>query len=106
MAGCAPAATSPVVLSTPVPVPVPAGMLNPAVTQATIGTTICVPRWTAKVRPPSSYTSALKRRQIAAEHLPGRPADYEEDHVVPLALGGAPRDPLLASPSRAVPRRA
>jgi len=98
MAGCAPATTSPVVLSTPVPVPVPAGVLNPAVAQATIGRTICVPRWTAKVRPPSSYTATLKRRQIAAMHLPGTPADFEEDHAVPLALGGAPRDPANLRP--------
>jgi hypothetical protein len=91
LAGCGPAATSPVVLSTPVPVPV--GVLNPDVTQASIGQTVCVPGWTAKIRPPTSYTAALKRRQMAALHLPGTAADYEEDHTVPLSLGGAPRDP-------------
>jgi len=26
-------------------------------------------------------------------HLPGSPAAYEEDHFIPLELGGAPRDP-------------
>src|ERR1700686_2489678 len=40
--------------------------LNPAVTQATIATTICVSGWTATVRPPSSYTSSLKIEQLAA----------------------------------------
>lgn len=72
-----------------VPVRVPSYVLNPAVTQATIRTTICVPGWTAKVRPPASYTNRLKSRQLKGRD----PAGYEEDHVMPLALGGAPRDP-------------
>ena len=71
----------------------PPGALNPDVTQATIGSTICVRGWTATVRPPQAYTDALKRRQMAERHLPGSPADYEEDHLVPLELGGATRDP-------------
>jgi hypothetical protein len=73
--------------------------LNPSVTQATIGTTICVSGWTATIRPPSSYTSALKGQQIAAEHLADtNPGDYEEDHRVPLELGGAPSDPFNLAP--------
>ncbi len=40
------------------------GALNPEVTQATIGTTICVRGWTQTVRPPQAYTLALKRQQI------------------------------------------
>lgn len=71
----------------------PVGAYSPAVTQATIGSTICVPGWTATVRPPASYTTPLKLAQIAARHLPGVAADFEEDHFVPLELGGAPRDP-------------
>jgi len=74
------------------------GTLNPAVTQATIRSTICVAGWTSKVRPPASYTSALERRQIYELGLPGGPADYEEDHLMPLALGGAPRDPKNLRP--------
>jgi hypothetical protein len=70
------------------------GVLNPAVTQATIGTTICVRGWTATIRPPASYTNALKIQQIAERHLTDtNPKDYEEDHRLPLELGGAPRDP-------------
>src|SRR6266545_4594443 len=87
--------------STPSPTPSPTrlvGTLNPAVTQATIWTTICVTGWTAKVRPPASYTSALERRQIRELGLPGGPADYELDHLMPLALGGAPRDPANLRP--------
>jgi hypothetical protein len=70
----------------------PPGALNPAVTQATIGTTICVSGWTATVRPSTSYTNKLKVAQMKARHLPGTTADYEEDHLVPLELGGAPKD--------------
>jgi hypothetical protein len=65
------------------------GRLNPAVTQATIHSTICVKGWTATVRPPLSYTSRLKRRELPAG---ARMADYEMDHLMPLELGGAPRD--------------
>jgi hypothetical protein len=41
------------------------GSYNPDVTQSTIDTTICVSGWTATVRPSSSYTTALKIKQIA-----------------------------------------
>jgi hypothetical protein len=75
--------------------------LNPAVTQATIETTICVSGWTATVRPPSSYTSSLKVEQLAAfGYADQNPRDYEEDHRVPLELGGAPRDTSNLSPER------
>jgi len=73
-------------------------VLNPDVTQATIKTTICVVGWTTTIRPPSSYTSQLKAQQMATEHLPGSPSDYEEDHRVSLELGGAPSDPMNLSP--------
>ncbi len=72
--------------------------LNPAVTQATIEQTICHTGWTSTVRPPESYTETLKSQQIAAEGLPGGLSDYEEDHRMPLALGGAPSDPMNLSP--------
>jgi hypothetical protein len=75
--------------------------LNPAVTQATIATTICVSGWTATVRPPSSYSSSLKVEQLAAfGYVDQNPRDYEEDHRVPLELGGAPRDTSNLSPER------
>ncbi len=72
--------------------------LNPAVSQATIGSTICVSGWTATVRPPSTYTSQLKAEQLIEFKLPGRPRDYEEDHRLPLELGGAPSDVHNLSP--------
>jgi hypothetical protein len=70
------------------------GALNPAVTQATIGSTICVSGWTATIRPPSSYTGALKIEQIAQYgYTDTSTSDYEEDHLISLELGGAPTDP-------------
>lgn len=84
----------------------PAGALNPAVTQETIGSTICVPGWTRTVRPPTSFTTPLKRAQIKARHLPGTIADYEEDHWVPLELGGAPSDPRNLWPEPIIGRHA
>lgn len=70
------------------------GTLNPDVSQANIGETICVRGWTRSVRPPRRYTSALKRLQLREMGGPDRSVrDYEEDHLVPLSLGGAPSDP-------------
>ena len=71
----------------------PPGALNPAVTQANIYQTICVRGWTATVRPPEQYTEALKREQIRTRHLPGTVRDYQEDHFIPLELGGNPTNP-------------
>ncbi|WP_246036104.1 DUF3761 domain-containing protein [Sinomonas susongensis] len=71
------------------------GATNPAVSQGDIGTTICVSNWTTTVRPPSSYTSQLKLDQLRAGYSYNgdlNPADYEEDHLIPLELGGAPSD--------------
>lgn len=69
------------------------GVVNPDVTQANIATTIGKKGWTATVRPPKSYTEALKRTQMRERSLPGGLGDYEEDHLIPLELGGHPTDP-------------
>jgi hypothetical protein len=68
------------------------GALNPAVTPETIGSTICVSGYSTSIRPPSSFTSTLKRRQMAAWGITGSTSETEEDHLVPLSLGGAPSD--------------
>ncbi|MBV9453270.1 MAG: hypothetical protein JOZ19_04005, partial [Rubrobacter sp.] len=49
--------------------------------------------FTKTVRPPANYTDDLKRQQMHDEGLPGGPSDYEEDHLISLELGGAPKDP-------------
>jgi hypothetical protein len=69
------------------------GALNPDVTQATITRTICVHGWTRTVRPPVSYTNALKDRQLREYGLRGPLSHYQEDHLISLELGGAPVDP-------------
>ena len=81
---------APAVLASPTRTP---GVLNPDVTQATIGATICVRGWTRTVRPPASYTSALKVRQMAEYGEAGSPSAYQEDHLISLELGGDPTDP-------------
>jgi hypothetical protein len=69
------------------------GVLNPEVTPATIGSTICVRGWTKTIRPPSSFTSALKLRQMREYGVGGSPSAYQEDHLISLGLGGHPTDP-------------
>jgi hypothetical protein len=69
------------------------GVTNPDVTQDNINSTICKSGFTKTVRPPASYTDDLKRQQIRDEGLPGNLSDYEEDHLISLELGGAPKDP-------------
>ncbi len=70
------------------------GVLNPSVTQATIGSTVCVSGWTATIRPPSEYTTGLKIEQMALYgYSDTSTADYEEDHLISLELGGSPTDP-------------
>ncbi len=70
------------------------GAMNPEVTQATIAWTICRRGYTRQIRPPRRYTSELKRRQLRASgYADQHMRDYEEDHLIPLELGGAPADP-------------
>lgn len=76
------------------------GALNPDVTQTTIPQTICSRGWTKTVRPPTSYTSALKIVQIREYGFTGGPVDYQEDHFISLELGGAPRDTKNLWPER------
>ena len=69
----------------------PSGALSSAVHQSNIATTICVSGWTATVRPPTSYTSPIKRRMLQLVGAsPTEAGQYELDHFVPLALGGSP----------------
>ena len=68
--------------------------LNPAVTQENIGETICIPGWTKTVRPSARYTARIKIKLIRELELPEELlTDFELDHQIPLALGGAPSDP-------------
>jgi hypothetical protein len=108
-ASAPPATASSAAAVTPAPTPAPPAdpchtggvtycALNPAVTQAAVAQTICVRGWTSTIRPPESYTESLKRQQIAHEGLAGGLSSYEEDHRMPLELGGAPSDVMNLSP--------
>jgi hypothetical protein len=71
---------------------VPTEALNPDVHQNTIQQTICVPGYTASVRPSTSFTEGVKGKLLREQSLPPeRSKDYELDHRIPLALGGHPR---------------
>jgi hypothetical protein len=74
------------------------GLPDPVCTPGAPRTTdvdgICHGGGTKQYRPPSSYTSSLKRQQlIAYEYADTNPADYEEDHLIPLEIGGSGSDP-------------
>jgi hypothetical protein len=81
------------------------GAINPGVTQANVSATICVKGWTRTVRPPMYYTNRLKKLQIRQYgYADANPRNYEEDHLIPLSLGGNPTDPrnLWPEPRRSV----
>jgi hypothetical protein len=71
------------------------GATDPDITQDNIQETICNPRWsTRSIRPPAHYTDELKREQLQEyDDVDTNPRDYEEDHLIPLELGGNPTDP-------------
>lgn len=62
------------------------------VTQGNIHSTICKLGWTATIRPSESYTEALKRTQLRlyGDYAGSKLSNYEEDHLIPLELGGSP----------------
>ncbi|WP_443048403.1 hypothetical protein [Streptomyces sp. H39-C1] len=77
----------------PLPDPVcTPGATNPAVTQATLKTTICRPGYTAAIRPPSSITAKEKAASILAYAYTGNLRDDEYDHFLSLEFGGDPND--------------
>lgn len=71
------------------------GAINPNITQATLAGTLCNPTWSTKsIRPPVSYTNKLKAAQIKQYgYFDTSMANYEEDHLISLELGGSPTDP-------------
>jgi hypothetical protein len=66
------------------------GATDPAVTQANIGTTICVSGYSARVRPPPSVTDVIKRTERRAYAINAALSQVELDHLVPLGVGGLP----------------
>ena len=69
------------------------GAVDGNVTQANVGSTICVSGYTATVRPPTSYTNPRKVQSIQQYgYKDTNTSDYEYDHLISLELGGSPRD--------------
>ena len=67
------------------------GATNPDVTQANIQSTICVSGYTDTIRPSTSYTDPLKKTSIQLYgYVDTNMSDYEEDHLIPLEVGGNP----------------
>lgn len=73
-----------------------AGLPDPKCTPGVVRTTdrnvICTQK-TSDIRPGSGYTSKLKKEQMKQYGFKGDPSLYEEDHLIPLELGGDPIDP-------------
>ncbi|MEJ7928148.1 hypothetical protein WG908_15485 [Sphingobium sp. AN641] len=68
------------------------GAYDPTITQENIAATICNPKFVAARKPPPSWTAAATRR-IAAVQLPDiDPGSLVLDQLVPISLGGAPKD--------------
>ncbi len=69
------------------------GAVNPQVTEADIGSTICAAGFTSAIRPPERITEPEKAASAAAYGYAGSFHVAEYDHLIPLELGGDPNDP-------------
>lgn len=65
------------------------GAIDPAVTQANIGETICRTGYTRTVRPPESDTERFKFDEAYPAYGVPHRTRTELDHLVPLELGGS-----------------
>jgi hypothetical protein len=87
------------------------GSIDPAVTQASIRSTICKKGWTATVRPPESQTQRFKYQVAYPAYGDPGSKRTELDHLVPLELGGSndatnlwPESPPVPNPKDTVER--
>ena len=85
------------------------GSIDPAVTRADLGSTVCKRGWTKTVRPPEAQTQRFK--YDVAYPAYGTPSSErtELDHLVPLELGGSndatnlwPQSPPVPNPKDSV----
>ncbi len=69
------------------------GLANRKVTQGNINKTICNARWLKAQQPSAGYLDKEKNRQLARVTFANTdPKAFEEDHRIPIELGGHPRD--------------
>jgi hypothetical protein len=67
------------------------GSLNPQVTQANIGSTICSPGWSTKQREAGLSRDAAHRAKVLVAKAYGLDVQFDQaelDHRVPISLGG------------------
>lgn len=70
------------------------GATDPRITQRNIKETICSPLYLAEAQPAATYANRVKIIQIARYgYARADPAMYEEDHFIPVELGGDPDAP-------------
>ena len=70
------------------------GTLNTVLSEQQYRAQCRTKNWTRPYRPAVSFTNALKKLQMKSYGYPlADIAAYEEDHLVPLCLAGAPQDP-------------
>lgn len=70
------------------------GAIDNSIKQQNIHQTVCIKGYTKTIRPPANYTNKLKKRQLREYGYDDRnPKHYEEDHLIPLSIGGNPKDP-------------
>ena len=63
--------------------------LDARVTQETVGSTIGVSGYSARVRPPESVTGRIKRDLMKQHGYTDSLSNYELDHFIPLGVGGS-----------------
>lgn len=74
------------------------GIRDDKINQNNIDETICNTHYSEKgsysktVRPPTSWTNKQKLISMKEYGVKGNPSKYEYDHLISIALGGAPRD--------------
>jgi hypothetical protein len=77
------------------------GAANSAIAEQDYRAQCHIKGWTKLYRPPVSFTNSLKHLQMKQYGYAGRdPRDYEEDHLIPLCLAGAPQDPANLWPQQ------
>ncbi len=70
------------------------GTINTAISEQQYRAQCHTKGWTKPYRPSVSFTNSLKKLQMKKYGYPlADIRNYEEDHLVPLCLAGAPQDP-------------
>lgn len=82
------------------------GVKDSTINQNNIDQTICNTHYSEKgsysqtVRPPQSWTNKQKLISMKEYGIKGNPSKYEYDHLISIALGGAPKDTSNLWPQR------